>query len=804
MRKNKTMGGGERPESYWSGNGGGSELFISFAARSTSAAAAAMRVTSSKSLLSPGRGRDPAAPSLSASLSKRLRSSGSLKGGQSPMFPAVAAGGGGGGRRKGCALEAVEPSSPKVTCIGQVRVKSKKKKAKAKAAAMARSRSKRGSGKEASFRRTEEECWPRKNQRWVYQLPVSICEGLRAFGTEFNCFLPCGSSPCSSSGTGEEKRGKCEEKRNTSSCGHVLARWLMAMQEGEEQKRGEVVGLGVEERGKRELDLVMEEREKREVEGVEVGNGNGAEKKDEVLAVGDAEEARVSACIPPRNALLLMRCRSDPVRMAALANRFWGSPATKVEVEEEEEGEEADVEVGQHLFGLVEVDREKIGTERDEKEAIAAAKVGPETGEVYKEETQEERSSQGVILRVDLEEMGSSVEEKQQRSSEETQDGNENGGESLKEGPSADSVEVQRNPPRDVENAQSLEKSEETVLQEETHMLERGDEKKREEEKGRRSSDCSSSMGKEERRSHNHKCLSKAKEGGSRRNSSLRNKEKRRHSFSTARDARRHSFSHEREARRASFSIEGKRRWSFSIDKEEVIPEEENALHEEEEEKKEEDSFAKGEEARKAETLEKSNATEDEEIEEHGGGRKEEENGKVEEGIKVNAGKERRELPDCLLLMMYEPKLSMEVSKETWVCSTDFLRGRPHHHRHLPKGSGGDCGGCCGRGGGEGDGAKIEKVENGEDTEVTSPAEPAFLQAAPPPPPPVPPTASAIEQKLMSVAAPAGPKPPPPAYGPFLLTRCKSEPIRSSARLAPDACFWKDGHRPIGATGIGF
>ncbi|XP_008782061.2 uncharacterized protein LOC103701679 [Phoenix dactylifera] len=795
MRKSKTTGGRERTEYYRSG----SELFLSFASRSTSFAASAsvtaMRGTSSKSLLSPGRGRDPTAPTLSASLSKRLRSSGSLKGGQSPMFPAVAAAGSGGGgaRRKGCAFEVAEPSSPKVTCIGQVRVKSKKKKAQAKAAAMARSRSKRGSGKEARFGRTDEDCWPRKNQRWVYQLPGSICEGLRAFGTEFNCFLPCGSSPCSSSRTGEEKRGECEEKRNTSSCGHVLARFLMAMQEGEERKRGEVVGLVIEERGKRELDLVIGEREKREVDG--------AEKKEEVLAVGDEEEARVTACIPPRNALLLMRCRSDPVRMAALANRFWGSPATKVEVEEEEEeGEEADIEVGQHLFGLVEADREKVGAERDEAATAAAAKVSPETGVVDKEGTQEEKNSQGVILCVALEEMGSSAEEKKQRSSEERQDGNENGRKSRKEGSSADCVEVQRNPSRDVENAPLLKKSEET------QMLEREEEKERDEEKGRRSSSCSSSMGKEERRSDNHKCLSKAKERGRRRSSSSRNKEKRRHSFSTARDARRHSFSQEREARRASFSIEGKRRWSFSVDKEDLIPEEENALHEEEEEKKKEDSSVVGEEAREAEAVEKPKATEEEEIELNVGGRRVEENGKVEEGVKGDE-EERRELPDCLLLMMYEPKLSMEVSKETWVCSTDFLRWRPHHH--LPKDSGGDGAGCCGRGGGEGERAKTERVEGGENKEVMAPAKPAFLQAAPPPPPPVPPTASAIEQKLMSVADPAGPKPPPPpaaalAYGPFVLTRCKSEPIKSSVRLAPDACFWKDGHRPIGAAGIGF
>jgi hypothetical protein len=42
------------------------------------------------------------------------------------------------------------------------------------------------------------------------------------------------------------------------------------------------------------------------------------------------------------------------------------------------------------------------------------------------------------------------------------------------------------------------------------------------------------------------------------------------------------------------------------------------------------------------------------------------------------------------------------------------------------------------------------------------------------------------------------------AYAPLVLKRCKSEPLRSSARLAPDACFWKDRHRPLNATGIGF
>ncbi|KAL5711381.1 hypothetical protein ACHQM5_021844 [Ranunculus cassubicifolius] len=40
---------------------------------------------------------------------------------------------------------------------------------------------------------------------------------------------------------------------------------------------------------------------------------------------------------PPKNALLLMRCRSEPYRASSLANRFWGSPneGTEKKVEEE-------------------------------------------------------------------------------------------------------------------------------------------------------------------------------------------------------------------------------------------------------------------------------------------------------------------------------------------------------------------------------------------------------------------------------------------------------------------------------------
>src|SRR5262249_11866161 len=59
-------------------------------------------------------------------------------------------------------------------------------------------------------------------------------------------------------------------------------------------------------------------------------------------------------------------------------------------------------------------------------------------------------------------------------------------------------------------------------------------------------------------------------------------------------------------------------------------------------------------------------------------------------GIKSKEGQSQPLLPDCLLLMMCEPKLSMEVSKETWVCSTDFIRWLPEHSRPVNKTNGGE------------------------------------------------------------------------------------------------------------------
>ncbi|PPD71287.1 hypothetical protein GOBAR_DD31826 [Gossypium barbadense] len=214
--------------------------------------------------------------SLSSSLTRRLRSNGSMKGGQaSPMFPTN-------GKKRGCAFENPEPSSPKVTCIGQVRVKTKKQGKKFRAC-----RSKRRG--EVSFRKVDhtnnanngsngleasssfhllssgsqhhqqQEC-----KKWVH-FPVTICEALRAFGAEFNCFLPCRPSCMVNQRDKEEKRGSNERNGNGSSCGAVFARWLVAVQEGEGKGREIELVLYVEENeGGLEEELLQEAEDENE------------------------------------------------------------------------------------------------------------------------------------------------------------------------------------------------------------------------------------------------------------------------------------------------------------------------------------------------------------------------------------------------------------------------------------------------------------------------------------------------------------------------------------------------------------
>ncbi|CAI9261272.1 unnamed protein product [Lactuca saligna] len=68
------------------------------------------------------------------------------------------------------------------------------------------------------------------NQRWVH-LPLTICDGLRAFGSEVSYLFPYRSS-CSSM-TAIEKEEKMVGENRQGSCGAVSAWWLVALQGGD-------------------------------------------------------------------------------------------------------------------------------------------------------------------------------------------------------------------------------------------------------------------------------------------------------------------------------------------------------------------------------------------------------------------------------------------------------------------------------------------------------------------------------------------------------------------------------------------
>ena len=78
-------------------------------------------------------------------------------------------------------------------------------------------------------------------------------------------------------------------------------------------------------------------------------------------------------CSPPKNALLLTRCRSAPYRSSSLASRFWGSPLkTETETEPETDTEQENRE---------EEHAETIEKPTSESESISdqESRIAPET-----------------------------------------------------------------------------------------------------------------------------------------------------------------------------------------------------------------------------------------------------------------------------------------------------------------------------------------------------------------------------------------------------------------------------------------
>ncbi|KAL5081597.1 hypothetical protein RYX36_010018 [Vicia faba] len=703
----------EKQHRTTSNNSSTSELFVCFTSRLSSSS---MKL-SSKSILSPSRSRDQPQISLSSSLSRRLKSNGSMKGGQaSPMFPT-------GGKKRGVGFENPEPSSPKVTCIGQVRVKTKKQGKKM------RSRSKRRG--EASFRRGEnnpdltrqnsqslyqnhqnmqQECLKHRNQRWVH-LPLTICEALR----EFSCFFPCRSS-CMSNNEREKEKGEGGGEGGGSggghgregSCGAAFTRWLVAYQDGDGKGRGIEVMME-EHHEEMEMEMMDDEKSERSYsqrrhifedldidvvdEKIQEEFGDGEDEQEEV-------KGRVSICVPPKNALLLMRCRSDPVKMAALANRFWESPLHKEQdhveeqqqhkvVEEQQQEQEEDV-AHEEGFNDQNIEMEEV---EEPQELVEVEKVSLEEDSICERETQAIMENHEIESKTRLEVDEEAKEEEDENAIED------------------DKVETFTCVLVDSHHA-DLEKPE----TEETHQGEDEGEQENEE-----SSELSSSSPPE---------------------------------ILVA--------SSEQENDEAEAGTEAE---TESATEEKVSPEEE-------------------EEKEQPPTHEESDQENDPvgSMERDNGSKKEE--------------RERETLPECLLLMMCEPKLSMEVSKETWVCSTDFIRWLPE--RPTGKVAGGE---------------KKVVVESSS----SSCSKPKVKVKPPVQPLMQPPRSSCslpvngsgavmsmatmIEQKLAGCSKSRN------GYEPFVLTRCKSEPMRSATKLTPEACFWNnrklEPHPPQTSLGVG-
>ncbi|PON69249.1 protamine P1 family protein [Parasponia andersonii] len=216
---------------------------------------------STKPISSPGR-TEKFPPPLMRFLRTNVGSKSRGRSRSSPMFVRK--------KNTASAIETQEPSSPKVTCMGQVRVR--------------RSSKQDSSTKPSKARRTGTPVPAGCRCRWIPR--ALFCHHFA---------------------------GKLRPKL----CRPVWSKWASYFQVSFRRK--------VETR---------EEPSKLASRFEEKNEDSEEEDEDED---DEKEEAKVfvSSCSPPKNALILTRCRSAPYRSSSLACRFWGSPLKPEEEEEQ-------------------------------------------------------------------------------------------------------------------------------------------------------------------------------------------------------------------------------------------------------------------------------------------------------------------------------------------------------------------------------------------------------------------------------------------------------------------------------------
>ncbi|KAL8147773.1 uncharacterized protein LOC141664103 [Apium graveolens] len=581
-----------------SSSSNGSELFICFNTRRR----LTTRISARPSILSPAR--DPQI-SLSTcrtiSSSRRLRTSGSTtrhRGRFSPMFAGAA-------KKRGSGFDNPEPSSPKVTCIGQVRVKPKKKGIKLR-------NSRRRQSGEVSFRSLDQiqrqssynntQFQHSRNQRWVH-LPSSICES-------FNCLIPC-TSPC----VCENDKGDKKEVINE----------VKVVQENI-KKEEEMEMLPMRSARRHIFDEIEINNEGFEVKDDKEKKNVSVPPKNALLLMRSRsdpvkmdEDKNVN--VPPKNALLLMRCRSDPVKMEALVNRCW-EPQLPKQVEDDDD-EQAEEEVVEDSDKDVHVDVEQV--EMVSKEGNQEEETGDEKRLVVEDEDEDEKNlvnALGINVDEESEEDDYEIEAMEDKNEDESRVSYSNASFSLQ---------------TDDDTSEADDDHELPTLESDT------------------------------------------------------------------------------------VDIYAEKLSNVDILEEKITHEDKLQVN-----NVEEDTSTKPEETEELETDYHARAIVKRETE------------------VMKEERKSSKLPDCLLLMMCEPKLSMEVSKETWVSKRDFV---------------------------EEEEVKVEKVSVERNAAKSSCTFSASMAAM-------------IEQKLLNAAA----------YEPFVLTRCKSAPIRTAGaiQLPPDGWYWKN------------
>ncbi|KAK4281458.1 hypothetical protein QN277_012950 [Acacia crassicarpa] len=246
---------------------------------------------SSKPIASPGR-TDKFPPPLMRFLRTNVASRSRGRSRSSPMFV----------RKKNTALDSQEPSSPKVTCMGQVRVRRSSKHHHDAAA-----KRNRHNG-DSSPTRCSRRCWWLRHGLFCCRFAAKIRPSSSCHCYYRSLWPNCGFFPIFNF------RSKRTKVRQDSAASQLNLR-----ERYNEETTTRHVGYESEEEGFQEQS-----------------NANSNTFANEYVTD--------MPTTPPKNALLLTRCRSAPYRSSSLASRFWGS---SLNCEETEEGLKTELQNGQ-------------------------------------------------------------------------------------------------------------------------------------------------------------------------------------------------------------------------------------------------------------------------------------------------------------------------------------------------------------------------------------------------------------------------------------------------------------------------